>query len=146
MVADISRQDLRPKVVLEELIQLGIVEVDSNKQVSLRVEAFVPETGFDEKAFYFGRNVRDHIAACVHNLLNQQPAYLDRSVSYRGLSAQDIEALQQHAEQLGMDTLKELNKMAAGMKKRRRSPNEAGHRFNLGVYFYSEPGETDDSP
>ncbi len=140
LVADISRQDLRPKVVLEELLQLGIVEVDDSKYVHLKVEAFVPETGFDEKAFYLGRNVRDHIAASVHNLLNRQPPFLDRSVSYRGLAEEDIAQIQARAEQLGMQTLKDLNQMAARLKRNRKPDADNDQRFNLGMYFYSEHG------
>ena len=61
--------DIRPRVVLDEWIRLGLVRIDAERRVCLNAEAFVPAEGSDEKAFYFGHNLHDHAAAAAHNLL-----------------------------------------------------------------------------
>jgi hypothetical protein len=63
LVDEIGRQDIRPRAALEELQRLGVIELDGDDRVRLQMEAFVPEKGFTEKAFYFGQNLRDHLAA-----------------------------------------------------------------------------------
>ena len=144
IVEEVSRKDLRPKVILEELLRLGIVELDGYKRVRLKVEAFVPESGFDEKVFYLGRNIQDHIAAASHNLQDQKPPFLDRSVSYKGLTHTDVQLIQCRAEELGMDALKELNALAASMKGADDESADTRYRFNLGIYFFAEEKKQED--
>src|SRR5262249_10605606 len=61
--------DIRPRVVLDEWLRLGIAHIDAEDRVCLNVEAFIPPEGSDEMAYYFGRNIHDHLAAAVHNVL-----------------------------------------------------------------------------
>jgi hypothetical protein len=44
--------------------------------------AFVPRDDFADLAYYFGRNLRDHIAASGHNLAGNEPPMLERAVYY----------------------------------------------------------------
>ncbi|MBV5344757.1 MAG: hypothetical protein JZU63_04105, partial [Rhodoferax sp.] len=62
--------DIRARAVLDEWLRLGIVELDADDNVRLISDAFVPKKGFEEKAYFLGRNLHDHIAASVHNLLD----------------------------------------------------------------------------
>ena len=59
LVETINRKDIRPRAVLDELVRLGVARVDENDVVHLVAEAFLPSQGFDELAYYFGRNLRD---------------------------------------------------------------------------------------
>src|SRR5262245_19659025 len=61
-LAESVSKDVRPRALLEELLHFGVTHIDAEGRVALRVEGFVPEQGFEEKAFFFGRGVRDHIA------------------------------------------------------------------------------------
>ena len=49
LVASIST-DIRARSVLDEWQRLGVVEMDAEGRMQLRVDAFVPSQGFDEKA------------------------------------------------------------------------------------------------
>ncbi len=138
LVATVSRQDLRPRVVLDELLRLGIVSVTDDEVVVLEVDAFVPARGFDEKAHYFGQNLRDHIAAAVHNLADEQTSFLERAVSYHGLSDADVAKLKLMAEEQAMDALKAVNTRARQMQRRNQSKPDANHRINFGAYFFAE--------
>lgn len=147
LVGEVCRQNIRPRAVLDELLRQGMVEVDERQRVHLQVDAFVPDADSDEQAVYFGRNLRDHIAAGAHNLLGREPRLFDRSVHYGGLSAEDVAELTAQAERMGMEVLKTVNRRALGMKRANAGVDAARHRVNLGVYFYtSDAPEDDDEP
>ncbi len=134
-----SRRDLSPRVVLDELVRMGIATVDDDQRVELNVEAFVPDNSFDEKAWYFGENVSAHVAAGVHNLLDEQPPFMERSVSYSGLSEQDVDRLEKKINKLGMKALKDINHDAQRLKKKTEEQGGDGKlRFTFGVYFYKK--------
>ena len=141
LVATESRQDLRPRAVLDELMRLGIAGLTEDGRVALRVEAFVPSEGGEEKTYYFGRNVADHVAAAVHNLEGGEPPFLERAVSYHGLRAEDVERLREEAGRLGMEMLKTLNRRALDMQRRNRRNGVDGglRRMSTGLYFFDEP-------
>ncbi len=143
LVAAVARQDLRPRVVLDELLRLGVAEVDGNC-VRLNTEAFIPKKGFDEKAFYFGKNLRDHIATGVHNLLGAAPPLFERSVSYHRLSKASVKELHEMADQLGMQALKAINSKAMEMKRRDERSSGEKQRINFGIYLYI--GDDDPAP
>lgn len=129
-------KDIRARAVLDEWLRLGLVEIDANDFVHLRTGAFVPEQGLEEKLYYLGRNVRDHIESAVHNVLDEKPPFLDRSVYSDGLSSEAIEELAQMAESMSMNVLRAINKRAQELKK--TSSGEQKNRITLGVYFYTD--------
>jgi len=139
-VARVNR-DIRPRVVLDEWLRLGVVEIDDEGRVRLHAGAFVPSKGFEEMSFYFGHNVHDHAAAAAHNLLGGEPRFLERSVHYDGLSADAVEQLARQAGTLGMETLVAVNKNALSLAKRSGSTSLARQRMTFGVYFYAEPSD-----
>ena len=92
LVGRVSR-DIRPRVVLDEWLRLGVVHIDELGRVCLNVGAFVPTKGFDEKSFYLGHNLHDHAAAAAHNLLDGEPPFMERSVHYEGLERSGREVI-----------------------------------------------------
>ena len=135
LVASISK-DIRARAVLDEWQRLGMISVSDKDFVQLHTEAFIPEKGFEEKAYYFGQNLESHIAACVHNMEGEKPAMMERSVYYDGLSAQDIEELEQTAKQIAMEGLQTVNRLAVRLRKKTaKKPTKTG-KMNFGVYFY----------
>lgn len=139
LVASVN-SDIRSKVVLDEWMRLGIAHLDDDKRVCLNAQAFVPSEGFDEKAFYFGHNLHDHLAAAAHNLQGLQPAFMDRSVHYDALGAASAQALAKQALELGMKALLAVNKSAMQAEKRDAElPAAQRQRMTFGVYFYAEP-------
>jgi Family of unknown function (DUF6502) len=145
--------DIRSRVVLDEWLRLGVVNIDDQRMVCLNTQAFVPARGFDEKAFYFGHNLHDHAAAAAHNLLGQEPPFLERSLHFNGLSAAAVAELAAQSQKLGMQALVAVNK-AAVAREAREAPEEGAEnadtpaadalaeplqRMTFGIYFYSEP-------
>jgi hypothetical protein len=148
LVASVN-SDIRSRVVLDEWLRLGLVRIDEEKRVCLNADAFVPSEGFDEKAFYFGHNLHDHLSAAAHNLQGQQPPFMERSVHYDALHAGSVQALSQQALALGMKALLAVNKSAMQAEQQDAAqPPEPLQRITFGVYFYTEaagPASTQES-
>lgn len=131
--------DIRPRVVLDEWLRLGIVQLDERDRVCLNVAAFIPAEGSEAMAFFFGRNLHDHLAAAVHNLLGEPEPFFDRSVNYNRLSGAAVAELTELARRRGMDLLQELNAQALQLQRRDAQDAAATNRFNLGLYLFTEP-------
>jgi hypothetical protein len=131
--------DIRSRVVLDEWMRLGVVHLDVEKRVCLNTLAFVPAKGFDEKAFYFGHNLHDHAAAAAHNLMGLEPAFMERSVHYTGLSVETINQLTIESKELGMKALLAVNKSAMEREKLDAVSDTPRQRMTFGIYFYAEP-------
>ena len=136
LVEAVCKQDIRPRVILDEWIRLGVAHIE-NDLIVLNTGAFTPEQGFEEKAFFFGKNTQDHISAATHNLLGLKPSYFDRSVYYDQLSKESIDELAEMANTLGMQALTELNKEALIRQERDKNRPGASYRMNFGIFNFN---------
>lgn len=130
--------DIRPRVILDEWLRVGLIELDQDQRVRLKSEAFLPRQGSDEIAYYFGRNAHDHVAAAVHNLIGEGEPFLERSVAYNNLSVEAVDELQKLARRRATELLHELNARALELQQRQSGKPGATQRMNFGVYFFSE--------
>ena len=138
LVAGISK-DIRASTLLDEWLRLGVARIDAQDRVVLNSAAFVPSRGFDEKAFYFGHNLHDHIAAAAHNVQGLQPAFLERSVHYEGLQPDSVTRIKERAEAAGMDAIQSVYRESKERESRDRKAEGPKQRLTFGIYFYSEP-------
>jgi hypothetical protein len=136
--------DIRPRVVLDEWLRQGIAHLDGQDRVCLNVDAFIPPDGSDEMAYFFGRNLHDHLAAAVHNMLGEAPPFAERSVNYNRLTPAAVAELSELARRRGMEVLQELNARALALQQRDAGQPGAAQRFNFGLYLFSEH-PTDDA-
>ncbi|MBU2099041.1 MAG: hypothetical protein KKD00_09780 [Gammaproteobacteria bacterium] len=141
LVEMVCRQDIRPRVILDEWIRLGIAHLDDWGRVVLNTGAFTPDKGLDEKLFFFGKNVQDHINAGTHNLLDHKPAFFDRSVYYDQLSAESVQALHALANDIGMNALIQMNKEALRLQQQDANAEGAIFRMNFGIFNYNNRHE-----
>ena len=137
LVEGVSK-DIRPRAVLDEWLRLGVASLDANDCVHLAEAAFVPANGVEEKAFFFGKNMHDHLAAATHNLLDGKPAQLERCVYYDGLSVESIEKLRVMSRELAVSALQEVNRQAMALQQQDIGREDADQRMTFGVYFYDE--------
>ncbi len=143
LVISVSK-DVRPRAILDEWLRLGIVSIDDSDNISLNQSAFVPQKGLKEKAFFLGRHVHDHLAACTHNILEDNNPYMERSVFFSSLTTESVEKLRQIAEHQGMQLLQELNQQAIELQKNDKSKADADQRMRLGLYWFQKQQENDD--
>lgn len=144
LVGRVSK-DIHSRSVLDEWLRLGVVTVGEDDLVRLKAEAFVPEKGFEEKVYFLGQNIHDHLATAVHNVSGQEPPRLERSTFYDGLSDESVAELAELASQRGMQALLEVNRRALELKQRDAARGAGAQRMNFGLYFYRGPqGEHED--
>jgi hypothetical protein len=134
-------QDVHPRSLLEEWLRLGVAMIDVDG-IKLKQPGFVASEGYDEKAYYFGDNLRDHIAAGTHNLAGREPAFLDRTVTYDGLSQRSVDELRELCKRDGEALLLKINRRARELAKRDRPSSQEKGRMTFGAYFFSESEAT----
>lgn len=144
MVQSVSK-DFRPRVVLDEWLRQGVVTLDEEDRVHLSIDAFALPQEVEEKHFYFGQNIHDHLAAAAHNLTSGQAPFLERCVYYDKLSAESCLDLAEHTRALGMIVIRAVNRRAAELQKRDQGLDTAVYRSNFGVYHFSEAERPDDN-
>jgi len=136
LLVESASKDIRPRVILDEWLRLGVVHLNEDDEIVLDTESFVPDAGIDEKAYFLGRNLRDHIAACTHNLTQDGSPLMERSVFYDELTAADVAELERFCKIKGMQTLQSINQRALELQIASKNNSEANQRMNFGVYFY----------
>jgi hypothetical protein len=136
--------DIHPRAVLDEWLRLGIATVDADSLVHLTSDMFIPQAGFEEKAFYFGHNLHDHAQAAVSNVIGQQPSFFERCVHYDTLSQSSVDVIAEFAKKHSMKVLRGVNKVADVSAFNDKTDVEAKMRMTYGVYFYTEPMQAAD--
>ena len=129
--------DVHPRTVLEELLRLGLVQLEGDDVVP-RVAAFVPAAGLSEMTALFSANAADHVAAAVHNLTSDGPKFLEQSVFANGLSEASTKLLADAAREAWANNMASMVERTTQRIKLDKSSDE-NFRIRYGVYFYSEP-------
>jgi hypothetical protein len=139
LVSSVTR-DVRPRAVLDEWRDRNLVVLDEEDRVVLTEAAFIPSGGSDQQLYYFGRNLHDHVAAAVANVLGDGTPFMERAVHYDGLSKALAMRLEASSRGLAMDALKAANREANTACE----ADEGGRwRWNFGVYVFREETEID---
>jgi hypothetical protein len=133
--------DVRSRPMLDELLRLGVVQLDEEDRVALAAEAFVPRQGLEEKLFYFGHNLHDHAAAAVHNVIGEGEPWLERSVHYGALAPESVAELRSLAEKSGMQAIQAVNRKALALEEGDTTAPQSQQRMTFGIYFYAAPAE-----
>ncbi len=138
LVTSVSK-DIRARPVLDEWLRTGIIEIVDQDYVKLNTDAFIPKENLEEKLFFLGMNIHDHLAAAVHNILDNQSSMTERCVYYDDLSKDQIEQLHSLVKVNGMKYLKTVNQKAIALRTPTVTNKNTPYRMNTGVYFYFEP-------
>jgi Family of unknown function (DUF6502) len=144
LVRSVSK-DFRARVVLDEWLRQGIATLDEQDNVHLAADAFVSPQGIEEKSFYFGQNIHDHLAATVHNLSGITPPFLERCVYYDKLTAESVKEYERVVKSVGMRALHTVNRHAIELQKQDTGKSDAVYRTNFGIYNFSEVDRGDDN-
>jgi len=144
LVQSVSK-DFRARVVLDEWLRQGIATLDEQDNVHLAADAFASPQGIEEKSFYFGQNIHDHLAATVHNLSGATPPFLERCVYYNNLTADSVKEYERVARSAGMRAIHTVNRHAIELQKRDTGKSDAVYRTNFGIYNFTEVGRSDDT-
>ncbi len=134
LVESVTR-DVRPRAVLDEWLDRGMVSIDEEGRVRLEEAAFAPRPGDDRQLYYFGRNLHDHVAAAVENVLASEPPFFERAVHYEGVSREMAEAMLALSRRIAHDALQTVNREAQTAYA--RDPG-GSWRWTFGLYLFRE--------
>ncbi|MGC8701920.1 MAG: DUF6502 family protein [Thiomonas sp.] len=150
------KADMRPRTVLDELLNAGVVELQGDA-VRLARGGYVSDLPEDRLAF-MGAHIGDHLRAAVHNLEGRAP-YLEQSVYFDDLSVKVVDAVRADLRHLGEQVLQEAYQRIARADQADRAahggtptdtpveaqaaaqadePDAGRSRLRLGVYYYEE--------
>jgi hypothetical protein len=141
LVASIST-DVRPKVLLDELLRLGVVRLTPARDVELLMGAFVPQKNRAQRLFFLGRNLHDHIAACVYNLAEREPSMMEQSVFSFELSESSVATIADQARREWQAVLARLIPAIGAHEERDRAAGATSQRMNIGMYFFHESADS----
>jgi hypothetical protein len=134
--------DVRPRVLLDELIRLGVAGKTEDGCVRMLVSAFVSQKDRGERLFYFGRNIHDHLAACVHNLIGREPPMMEQNVFSFELSDASVDEVAELTRREWKKVAGRLIRALGRCEDRDRMAGEASRRMNIGMYFFHESAES----
>jgi hypothetical protein len=144
--------DVRPRAVLDDWLNHGIVTVDTDDNVVLDTAAFVPRPGSTEQLFYFGRNLHDHLCAAAANVTATGPApFIERAAHYDNLTPGTVAQLETMGREAAQRLLTEVNRQAldlldANDRELESAPETPRHRFNLGIYLFVDNDVAGEDP
>jgi len=142
LAQSVSR-DVHPRSVLQELQRLGLVR-ESEGQVQLLREAFVPDADSQQARRLMAGSVADHLHAGMHNLSTQgQGRFLEQSVFADGLSPESVRQLNALANALWTQVLQQVVEVATALCERDAQHPEP-QRFRLGMFSYTAPEQAAD--
>lgn len=133
-----TRADMRPNVILEELVRVGVAEVSADNAVRLLRHAYVSDLPRD-KVVYLGDNVCDHLQSALHNLTGQGRPFLERAVYYELIAPEALEQIRPELFRLSEEFLQVVNRKVMPLNTdaiRRLEPH--GRRMRLGVFYYED--------
>jgi hypothetical protein len=152
-------RDVHSRSILDEWLHQGVATLDAQDRVVLLQAGYVPDYDFEEKLFFAGKNIGDHLSAVAHNLApatlsGQSPALFDRAVYYEDLSIESVQALEVFAKQESTKLLTQVNKMASQLQSQDQAVEQtleqtleqgcdsltpaSGYAMHFGAYFYHD--------
>lgn len=136
-----AKADVRPKAILDELLRVGVVQMDADDKVRLLRTAYVSGLPEDKLAF-LADNVGDHLHSALHNIEPPtHPPFLERAVYYDALPAQELTQLRPVLFRLGDQLLRHANRHLKPLAQTSTAQAGSRRRMRLGVYYYEEDSQ-----
>jgi hypothetical protein len=137
--------DHRPSAILEELMRLGFVDLDSEGRVTIQAASFLPTADFEDHLTAIGESTGDHLNAAVANVLREKSdLFLERFIYSDELSEASAAALHEqsrlHWQRVHDDTIKHAMD-AEARDIEQGAPTKT--RICVGMYFYSETKDSE---
>ena len=138
LVLSVSK-DKHPRCFLDDWMNQGLVELfetDHKEQISLTEKGYIPEEDFEEKLFFAGKNIGDHLSVVAHNLENKTPSMFDRAVYYHQLTETSVQTIEDVSRAKMMDALTDINQLASRLQTQDAEASDANYSMHVGAYFH----------
>src|SRR5262249_4477545 len=136
--------DLAPRVLLDELMRSGAVEVRPGNVVVLKSDAYVPKREPSEKLQILGEDPPELIETILRNIFSETPELLlQRKVYYDNLGSNAAKQIRAEMRREGERFLRRVNRLLAKHDRVRNLKAAGGDRFyaGIGVYFFENRPE-----
>lgn len=136
--------DVPVRALLDELIRIKSVSIDSDENVTLHSRAYVPCDAIDEKLRIFGNAAADHLNTITHNLdVNCEEPRYQRSVAYANIPVESLPSIRLRCRDELQGLLSHIN---SWLRQHDRDVNqdELGSgkvRAGIGLYYFEEDQE-----
>lgn len=139
LVSSVTK-DVRPRAVLDEWLDSGLVELDEESRVLCARQPMSLEAAATSSST---------ISAAIFTITSppllpmsrvRRPLFLERSVHYDGLSQELAERPRAMSRDLALEALQKVNREAHGACE---TDPGGDWRWNFGIYVYSEPKQPD---
>jgi Family of unknown function (DUF6502) len=138
-LAQTITRDVHPRSLLDELVRLKLAVLDDEHDtVELVRDAFVPRGDRVRMLQYLGRNVGDHLAGAVANVLSDGQRHFEQAIYADGLTESSVRETWQHIGELWRGLLGVLVPALEAKVERDRARGDATHRLRLGLYTFDE--------
>ena len=134
--------DLAPRVLLDELVRSGAVEVREDNVIVLKADAYVPRVDSAEKLQILAEDPPELIETILHNILaHDSELLLQRKVYYDNLGSEAAQQVQAEMRREGERFLRRVNRLLARHDRDRNPKAAGGERYyaGIGVYFFETP-------
>jgi hypothetical protein len=144
LVFSISR-DKHPRSILDDWLRQGLVEIDENQLIHLKQKGYTASDDIEEKLFFAGKNISEHLETVTHNLTSPEEPRFDRSVYYHHLSEQSVNELDALARNELLKALNRVNQKAAQLQQVDGELEEKPvHSVHIGGYFAKKRSRKND--
>ena len=136
--------DVHPRAVLDELQRLGLVR-ESDDEVELLADSFVPVAAGDDRLLLMAENVRAHLETGLHNSLELTASTprLEQAIWGEGMRQSDCDAVAAMARAEWAKTYESLyTALEAAPEATDGVPKR---RMRIGMYVHIEPMNTEES-
>lgn len=145
LVLSVSK-DKHPRSILDEWLHQELVvltNADDIERVALTKTGYVPEKDFEEKLFFAGKNIGDHLSIVDYNLAGNEKPMFDRAVYYNRLSLESVQRIEQLANEKMMAALTEINQFASQLQADDKTDNDNQSAMHVGAYFHRNQQKED---
>lgn len=134
-------RDVHPRSLLDELLRLGLAELDAPRDmVRLVRDAFVPRGDSERMLGFLGQNVGDHLGAAVANVLGGGVQHFEQAVFADELSASSLQAVQHTIEtQWRALSAALVPQLEALIEQDRAAGRPQDQRLRVGLFSFSAP-------
>ena len=138
LAREITR-DVHPRGVLDELVRLGMVEVDAARdKVRLAAGAAVPRGDQPRMLEFLAANGGDHLAGAVDNVLGTGRRHFEQAVFADSLGVRSLDEVRPLVSGQWQALLKALVPALEGLVERDQGRADATHRLRIGLYTYDD--------
>jgi Family of unknown function (DUF6502) len=136
--------DLAPRVLLDELVRSGAVELRDENVVVLKGDAYVPKLEASEKLQILAEDPPELIQTILQNIFSDsEELLLQRKVYYDNLGSNAAQRIRVEMRREGERFLRRVNRLLARHDRDRNPKAAGGERYyaGMGVYFFEAPAK-----